>query len=252
MTEHDIISVPTSAGVRALFTTRLGGVSNGPYASCNIGRGTGDRDNAVRENRRGLCDFLDIDPNVVRMGSQVHGTDVHTIDEPSEVGRFLGELSGWPEGDGLVTGVLALPLMVVVADCAPVLLWSEDGRRVGAVHAGWRGLVDGILATAVAAMDTTSPIHAAIGPCAGPCCYEVDDVLASRFAHEFGPQVVAGRTVDLPQAARHALVQSGIADVNIHRDGSCTICTPERFFSYRRDGEATGRQAGLIWREATA
>jgi YfiH family protein len=252
MTDHEIISVPTPAGVRAMFTTRHGGMSNGPYASCNLGRGTGDRDNAVRENRRGLCDHLNIDPNVVRMGTQVHGTDVRTLSEPHEVGRFLGELSGWPEGDGLVTDVLALPLMVLVADCVPVLLWRADGRRVGAVHAGWRGLVDGILANAITAMGTRSPVQAAIGPCAGPCCYEVDDELAARFADEFGQQVVAGRHVDLPQATRHALVQSGVADADIHLDGSCTICTPERFFSYRRDGAATGRQAGLIWRESPA
>jgi YfiH family protein len=252
MTEHEIISVRTTPGVRAVFTTRHGGVSNGPFASCNLGRGTGDRDNAVRENRRGLCDSLGIDPNVVRMGSQVHGTSVHDVDEPSEVGRFLGELSGWPDGDGLVTGVMGLPLMVVVADCVPVLVWSADGRRVGAVHAGWRGLVDGILATAVSALNAASPVHAAIGPSAGPCCYEVDGELARRFADEFGPQVVEGRNVDLPQAARHALVQAGVADADIHRDGSCTVCAPERFFSYRRDGETTGRQAGLIWREAAA
>ena len=177
MTDHEIISVPTPAGVRAMFTTRHGGMSNGPYASCNLGRGTGDRDNAVRENRRGLCDHL---------------------------------------------------------------------------NAGWRGLVEGILANAITAMGTGSPVQAAIGPCAGPCCYEVDDELAARFADEFGPQVVAGRHVDLPQATRHALVQSGVADADIHLDGSCTICTPERFFSYRRDGAATGRQAGLIWRESPA
>lgn len=252
MTQHAIIGVPTVAGVRALFTTRHGGVSNGPFESCNLGRGTGDRDNAVRENRRGLCDFLNVDPNVVRMGSQVHGTSVHDVDEPGEVGRFLGELSGWPDGDGLVTSVMGLPLLVLVADCVPVLLWSADGRRVGAVHAGWRGLVGGIIANALSAMASAVPVHAAIGPCAGPCCYEVDADLALRFADEFGPQVVAGRNVDLPQAARHALVQAGVADADIHRDGSCTVCTPERFFSYRRDGEATGRQAGIIWREPTA
>ncbi len=250
MSDSDQIVVPTPAGVRALFTTRSGGVSVGPFESCNLGRGTGDRDNAVRENRRGLCASLGIDPNVVCMGTQVHGTAVQDVGEPTDPGRFLGELSGWTECDALVTRVLELPVMVLVADCVPVLLWSADAHRVGAVHAGWRGLVDGIIAAAVATFDADVAVHAAIGPCAGPCCYRVDRDLAARFAGEFGPQVVSDDHVHLAESARHALIQAGVADAHIHRDGSCTVCSADRFFSYRRDGAATGRQAGIIWREA--
>lgn len=247
MTVPQIIAVPTPAGVRAVFTTRQGGGSTGPYAQANIGAGTGDEPESVRANREALCDLLGVDARRVSMGHQVHGTDVHVIAAPTQPGRFGGELLGWPEGDGLATAAAAVPLVVLGADCMPILLWRADGSAVAAVHAGWRGLVAGIVANAVRALGGAT-VGAAIGPCAGPCCYEVDDALRARFQQSYGAAVTRGRAVDLALGARLELLRAGVAEDAIHTDGSCTVCQPERFFSYRRDGAATGRQAGVIWR----
>ncbi len=248
MTEPELIAVPTPAGVRAVFTTRRGGASSGAHAEANLGAGTGDDPAAVRVNREVLCAAIGVDPQRVSMGHQVHGTDVRTIDGPADPGRFTGDLLGWEEGDGLATAAIATPLMVLGADCMPIVLWRADGAAVAAVHAGWRGLMAGIVANAVGALGRGSEIGAAIGPCAGPCCYEVDDELRARFHADYGAAVVRARAVDLALAARTELERAGVPGADVHCDGSCTVCQPARFFSYRRDGAVTGRQAAVIWR----
>ncbi len=239
-----VIDVAAGHGVTACFTTRAGGVSAGPWAGLNLGAATGDDLAKVRENRSRLCATVDVDPERVTIGHQVHGTDVRNIDAPSRPGRFTGALSGWPHGDGLVTDRSGIALVVLGADCLPVLLWRRDEARVAAVHAGWRGLVDGVLANVVAALGNPAQISAAIGPGVGPCCYPVDVGLRARFADRFGSATVQGGTVDLVTAAQIALAEAGVPQVT--NVGACTSCNPDRFYSYRRDGARTGRHAGLI------
>lgn len=244
---RSLITVPAPAGVRAAFSSRLGGVSQGRWAGLNLGASAGDSAADVRENRTRLAAGLGLDAERVTMGNQVHGTDVRVIDAPTRPGRFTGGLRGWPDGDGLATDVEGIALVVLGADCLPVLLWRRDGQRIAAAHAGWRGLIDGVLANAVAALGVDAEAGAAIGPGAGACCYEVDAALRSRFASRYGADTVSGDCVDLVAAATVALQEAGVQSVvNL---SECTVCHPDRFYSYRRDGQ-TGRQAGVIVRSA--
>ncbi|MGI9539643.1 MAG: peptidoglycan editing factor PgeF [Miltoncostaeaceae bacterium] len=242
------IEIPTDTSVRAVFTTRRGGVSEGPFAGLNLGVATGDRPERVRANRRALCDELGIDADRVSMLRQVHGTGVRHLLAPSRPGRFTGGLRGWPEADALATDRRGLGLVVLAADCLPVILWRRDGSAVAAAHAGWRGLVGGVLEEAVGAVGgEPGALGAAIGPGIGPGSYVVGADVRQRFAGRFGDGVVVGDAVDLAAAARIALVSVGLSAAAIRTVEACTHEDEERFFSYRRDGGTTGRQAGVAW-----
>jgi YfiH family protein len=217
--EHLAIELP---GATALFTTRRGGVSDGPYASLNVGVLTDDDPERVAANR----ERVRAQAGAARLaqGRQVHGTQV-------SVDGGTGE-----EADGQVTTRAGVATIVLVADCLPVALAGPDAA--GVVHAGWRGLAAGVLEAGVAAIGR-GPVAAAIGPGIGPCCYEVGDEVRSVFG-------TAERTLDLKAVARARLEAAGVAEV--HDCGLCTACDERRFFSHRRDRGVTGRQAGLAWR----
>jgi YfiH family protein len=235
-----MISVATDAPVRAVFTTRDGGLDLGTTGRVNDHQ-------AVRESRRRLCETLGIDAERVTMGHQVHGASVRRVDAPTRPGRFAGGLSGWPEGDALVTSTPGLALVILGADCLPVLAWRRNGSAVVAAHAGWRGLVKGVVERAARALGDPAGAAAAIGPGIGPCCYATGADVRDRFRERFGPEVVAGAAVNLAHAARLALLRTGVPGDAIVAVQACTSCEPERFYSYRRDGPLTGRQAGVIW-----
>jgi YfiH family protein len=222
--DHVGIALP---GGRALFTTRNGGTSRGPYASLNLGRWTDDDPHAIEANRQRLATILARPLDDVVQTRQVHGTRVERIEHrPNEM----------READGQVTRNAALALLVLTADCLPIALASE--RAVAMLHGGWRGLAGGIVEAGVTAIGA-GPIAAAIGPGAGPCCYEVGAEVAGVFGRP------AGR-LDLKAIARERLTAAGVAKV--HDTGLCTICNPQLFFSHRRDDGITGRQAGVVWR----
>ncbi|HMO00685.1 MAG TPA: polyphenol oxidase family protein [Miltoncostaeaceae bacterium] len=242
----EVIVVATGAPAGAGFTTRAGGVSGGPFASLNLGPDRDDPDGNVRENRRRACDALGVDAASVSANRQVHGADVRAVDGAPD-GGFVAHLRDWPEADGLVTGAADAPLAVLGADCLPVLMWRRDRPRVGAAHAGWRGLVAGVLEATVAGLGDPAATGVAIGPGIGPCCYPVSPEVRDRFAARFGDAVLAGEAVDLALAARRALVAAGVPDAAIATVPACTSCEEARFFSYRRDGRGTGRQAGIVW-----
>lgn len=246
MSALELIAVDTGAPARAAFTTRAGGVSAGPLASLNMGADRGDRDGAVRENRRRLAAELGLDAARVSMARQVHGALVRPVGGDDDRDLFTGGLRGWPEGDALTTRQPGRALVVLGADCLPVLLWRRDIAAAGAAHAGWRGLVDGVLEAAVAALGDPARTGAAVGPGIGPCCYPVSGEVRARFAARFGDGVVAPPAVDLAAAARRALVAAGVPASAIQAVDACTGCDARRFFSHRRDGDATGRQAGVV------
>ncbi len=247
MRATDVIAVAgLPPGVRGAFTTRVGGVSHGLCASLNLGATSGDDAEAVRANRQAVAEACGFDPGRAVTLVQVHGADVIEVGPDGGAGRFTGGLSGMADADGSLTSAPGVALLAQGADCVPVLLWNAEGTRVAAVHAGWRGLVAGVLGNAVAAMGEGGA-GAAIGPCIGPCCYPVDDTLRSTMARQFGDDVVMGDAVDLRRAARRALAAAGVEDSAIGDVEGCTSCDHERFFSYRRDGAGTGRQAGVIW-----
>ena len=247
----EVIVVATGAPAGAGFTTRVGGVSAGPFDSLNLGPDKDDPDDNVRENRRRACAALGVDPSAVSANRQVHGAAVRRVGGAPD-GGVVGHLRDWPQADGLVTDSAAAPLAVFGADCLPVLMWRRDRPAVGAAHAGWRGLVAGVLEAAAAGLGDPAATGVAIGPGIGPCCYPVSAEVRDRFAGRFGEGVVAGEAVDLALAARRALVAAGVPDAAIQTVAACTSCEEARFFSYRRDGRGTGRQAGIVWADRAA
>jgi YfiH family protein len=225
---------------RAAFSTRLGGVSEGPFTSLNLGRLTGDLPGAVRENRHRLAAAIAIDPQLVLIGRQVHGAEVARHDRPTEPPAFANFAPGLPEVDGHATSRPELTPLVFVADCLPVALAGPGG--VAMIHCGWRGLAAGIVEQGVAQVEARA---AAVGPGIGPCCYEVGDEVVAAF-EPLGSDVSEGRMLNLRVAAQRLLERAGVERVEISEE--CTSCQPELFFSHRRDGERTGRQAGLVCR----
>lgn len=233
--DHLVVDLP---GATVLFTTRRGGVSTGPYESLNLGRFTEDRPEAVMRNRALIQDELGIR---FAYGRQVHGRTVLThTEQPPRDGHTAAD------ADGQATVVRGIAPMVLTADCVPVAL-AGDGA-VAMLHAGWRGLAANIVEAGVLALrelGADGRFSAAIGPGAGPCCYEVSDDVRGEFA-AYGPAVRDGRNLDLKAVAHRQLAAAGVDQVV--DVGMCTICSERSlFFSHRRDGGVTGRQAGIVW-----
>ena len=231
-------------GARAAFSTRKGGVSEGPYESLNLGILTDDEPARVSRNRGILAGEVGLDPAQVAMGWQVHGTDIQRWEAPPGPGRDgFGEPGAeLSKVDGHVTDRVGLGLLVLVADCLPVALAAPG--RVAMLHCGWRGLAGGIVARAAERFD--EPPAAAVGPGIGRCCYEVGDEVLEAFADVEG--AADGRMLDLRAVADARLRAAGVERVE-HVD-LCTHCRPDLFFSHRRDGGITGRQSGIVWRPA--
>lgn len=237
---HEHLTVEL-AGAQVVFTTRRGGFSSGPFESFNLGRLTDDRPEAVVGNRRRLQERTGRRLAMVR---QVHGAMVHLADEawPDVTGQELAPLR---EGDGVVSTSGELAPTVLVADCLPVALAGDGVAAM--LHAGWRGLADGVLDEGVRMLRDLTPegdITAAIGPGIGACCYEVGEEVHRAFG-AYGDEVRRGQNQNLRAIARIQLEDAGVEvrhDVDL-----CTSCSPELFFSHRRDRGVTGRQAGVIW-----
>lgn len=233
---------PAPAHVRALTTTRAGGVSAGAYASFNLGDHVGDDPAAVAQNRAQLREQLGIpEPSWLK---QVHGTDVVEVSF-GEAGHVAD--GGFTEMAGTVCAVLT-------ADCLPVFLCDRSGSRVAVVHAGWRGLVNGVIEAGVLALRTPGEeLLAWLGPAIGPESYEVGDDVRAEFMTASAEAESAFRQsgpdkwlADMYALARQRLNAIGVESV--YGGGRCTFREPDLFFSYRRDG-ITGRMASLIWIE---
>jgi polyphenol oxidase len=225
-------------GARAAFSTRLGGVSSAPYEALNIALLTGDEPTSVRKNRRRLADSIERGPEGVVMGRQVHGTKLRRHEAPQNPRVFADVTYSPDEADGQATSNPDLTPLVMVADCLPVAMVGPSG--VVMAHCGWRGLAGGIVDEAAGAVEAEA---AAVGPGIGPCCYEVGDEVLAAFEDLDG--VARGRMLDLTAVATALLERAGVAAVE--SSGLCTSCNAELFYSHRRDGARTGRQAGLVW-----
>jgi polyphenol oxidase len=232
-------------GINHAFTTRNGGVSVGPYASMNLSATIGDSVDAVTENRDRLADVLGVGKSTIRLQTQIHGGTVE---------RLTHNTGSEPlSADAFLTSELGVPAIVGIADCVPVLLATRDGRAVGAVHAGWRGAVAGVVSNAIDSMANwydanPAELCAAIGPAIGSCCFEVGEEVAGSIPEEF---VVRNQTkphVDLPGFVQHQLVSSGIAPDRIDVTEICTKCRPDLCFSHRGGEGNTGRMVGAIVR----
>ena len=203
-------------GYVVAFTTRVGGVSEGIYESLNLTARTGDGPERVEENRRRVCAQVDLPYDDLSFNRQVHATTINRAGVRGE------------PGDGLWSDEPGRPMLALSADCLPIAIARTDGaRRLALVHAGWRGLSNGIVAAGV------------VGPAIVPCCYEVGEDVSSRFDSD----LTVDRHFDLWSAAERALRSAGVGSVE--RVDLCTCCNPELFFSHRRNGRQRGVQ-GLI------
>jgi YfiH family protein len=222
------------------FTTRRGGVSEGPFESLNLGILTDDVPERVVENRRLACGAVGADAETATMAWQVHGSAV-TEAKP----RGILERTVFERCDGLWSERPGQAMALLTADCHPVALARPDGAPgLCVLHVGWRGLLGGIVEAGVATLEG-GPLAAAIGPGIGACCYEVGEEVAASFRERFGPDVVDRGRLDLGEATERALREAGVAA--IERTGHCTACEPELFFSHRRDQGRTGRQGVLAY-----
>jgi YfiH family protein len=232
------------------FIGRRGGKSVGPYAELNVSYRVGDDPTVVSQN---VCDMkLAVgihDGRIVTM-KQVHGDNIVEVKD-----KKLKEAG---EADGIITAATDIFLGVLTADCVPILFVASKKKLVAAVHAGWRGTLAGIAEKAARLFTDqlhvrSDEIEVALGPSIGACCYEVKDDVAVPLLERWDGiaqdsiQRKDGKThLDLRLLNRAVLSRAGIPDTNIFQIGPCTSCSPEDFFSYRRERSETGRQISFI------
>lgn len=231
---------------------RDGGVSAAPFDALNLGLHVSDDPDAVRENRRRLAEAAGFSLDAMVCAEQVHRGAVAVV-RAEDAGRGAIEFAGAVPGvDALVTDAPGVLLTLFYADCVPVVFADPERRAVAVAHAGWRGLVEGVLGNTVAAMrdafgSEPSSLLAAVGPCIGPCCFEVGPEVAARFpAEAVAPREESDKPhVDLPAAAARLLREAGLRAENVAVAGECTSCLPALYFSHRRDKGRTGRMAAF-------
>ena len=230
------------------FSTRAGGVSPAPFDTLNLGGKWGDDAANVAENRRRFLAAVGA-PDRLFVARQVHGARVveaRAGDEPRDIANV--------EADAIITRVAGVAVGVFVADCIPALIVDPQTGWVAAVHAGWRGTLAGVLPATVAALvergARASDLRVALGPAIGPCCFEVGADVAARFDDDFVRPSPSGnldkRHVDLKAANRRLLERAGVDPAAIDAGDDCSHHERERFFSFRRDGSATGQMMGII------
>jgi YfiH family protein len=258
----------TAEGVVHGFSVRTGGVSRGPYASLNLGRGVGDEPAAVDENLRRLAEAAGLDgPRAFASAHQVHGDRVVGAAGGAPLTEIFppsaGPEAAPPEQDASLRADAVVALepgvaaAVRVADCVPVLLYAKDRGLAAAVHSGWRGARVSVAGRGVRALQHVSGADpsrmlAAVGPCIGRCCYEVGKDLASLFRSLFGPmaaddpETTARPHLDLRFCVESALRAAGVREELIEHAGGCTSCDISACFSHRRDRGTTGRHLAFV------
>lgn len=265
MTEHQINGVTflaadgflTAGGVAHGFSTRIGGVSEGIYASLNLGSTRGDEPDCVRENYRRFCNAIGASVEHVVMTNQIHSTIIRTA-TPADVKADLYDPEGY-DCDGLITNIPGLALTIFSADCIPVLLYDPVKKVIAAVHAGWRGTAGDIAGKAARQMQdeygcASETILAAIGPGISQCCFEthsdVPDAMAEALGDLVKPYIISLENgkfkVDLKGINKALLVQAGVSPDRIEVSGDCTACLPEKYWSHRVTQGKRGSQAAIL------
>lgn len=240
------------AGFRHGFSLRAGGVSAPPFDSLNLARNVGDAPEAVAENHARFASAVGYSPTALYEVSQVHGRAVHRVDPACAPAAFRAR-----EGDALLTTQRDFAVGVRVADCVPILIAHPRSGAVAAVHAGWRGVVARILEASIEALceDTgalTAELLIAIGPHIGPLAFEVSQDVASEIAESAArdPSVIVPREprphVNLARAVENQLLALGVQASHLEHVTGCTFSDASRFFSFRRDGKASGRHLAVI------
>lgn len=240
-------------GVVAAFLERTGGVSAAPFASLNGSFRSGDDPGAVATNRARAADAFSVDRFTVP--GLVHGTTIEGVHAGTAGDGFDAPPESLAGADGAFTDEPGIALGAYSGDCLVAVMASEAEGRIAIVHAGWRGLADGVLPAAVAAFADPSRVRVAVGPTIGPCHYEVgEDVVEVVAAATPGGAVVVRRSgarahLDLVGSARRILAGAGVKA--IHESGACTACERDRFFSHRAE-RRTGRHLALVVRRDDA
>lgn len=225
-------------GVQNVFTTRIGGVSEGDFSSLNFGSDRGDNPDCVRENYRRICSLFGIDEDGAAVTKQVHGNVVRIVTK-DDMHKCMSSVPY--EADGIVTCEKGMPLFCFTADCVPVLMADKEKKSIAAVHCGWKSSVKDILKNAVEAMESLGSrrenICVAMGPAIGKCCFEVDkDVVDAIHAYigDFDIEYRDGKYYpDLRLANKIRLLQLGLKEENIDLSDECTFCLHDRYWSHR-------------------
>lgn len=265
MTEHHVHGVTflaadsfqAAGGVAHGFSTRLGGVSTGIFASLNLGSTRGDEPDRVRENYRRFCAAIGADISRVVMTKQVHGTVIRTA-TPADCKADLYDPEGY-ECDGLITNVHGLALTVFSADCIPVLLYDPVQKVIAAVHAGWRGTAGDIAGKAARQMQADygcrpGDILAAIGPGISQCCFEthadVPEAMIAALGELAKPHIISLENgkfkVGLKEINAALLQRAGVVPDHIEISRDCTACLPEKYWSHRVTQGQRGSQAAML------
>ncbi|MDA0149778.1 peptidoglycan editing factor PgeF [Vibrio sp. LaRot3] len=229
--------------VKAIASTRQGGFSTNEYLGLNLGTHVGDDADLVARNRAQLVELAKM-PSAPVWLNQTHSTKVADVIAPTS--EIL-------DADGAYTSSTGVVCSAMTADCLPVLLTDSKGTQVAAVHAGWRGLANGIIENAVEKF--SGEVMAWLGPAIGPNAFEVGEDVLNAFSDfdaqaikAFKPTGQPGKWwANMDELATQRLNKLGVTQV--FTSGLCTYSDPERFYSYRRDG-VTGRQATFIWLES--
>lgn len=256
---HNITAI---GRVRHAIATRLGGSSEAPYRGLNLGLRSGDDPARVVAHRSAFCAALDLAPEQVAAGRQVHGDGIAAVTrgDLAEGGRGLLEADrAIPDVDALITREPGVGLFLLVADCTPVVVCDPVLPAVALIHAGWRGTAKRVVEKAVGRLVADfgcrpTDLVAGIGPAIGPCCYEVDDPVIEgiRAAHPedatdlFAMKANGRAQLDLAEANLRQLLAAGVRPDAIEMSGNCTACTTTLFYSERREGRPSGRFGALI------
>lgn len=230
-------------GVSVLFTLKNPSFmqEEAAIAGLNLGMTGEEEESVIRANRKNLFGALELDPEWVAFGNQVHSSRV----------RFVTQGGTYPETDGLVTTVPGLALAIQVADCAAVLLWDPEAKVIAGVHAGWRGAAGDIVPEALGEMRrqgaVPEQVKAFVSPCISQAHFEVGEEVAARFPEAFVDYESYRKPhVDLKGFIRRQLIEEGLKNDHIECHPGCTIEEKERFYSYRREREKSGRMLGVI------
>ncbi len=225
------------------FSTRKGGYSTGPFTSQNMGNVQHDKSEVVKRNRLNYYKNLNIDPTKVILPGQIHSANITVVNSGGQAGN----------SDALISNKFNLFLGIQTADCFPIFLYEPGNRVIGAIHAGWQGAIAGIIPKTIALMETRlganpSDIFAAIGPGLQKDCFEVREDVYHQFSEMYWHSHPdrTKRYLDLQAFIRDCLIKTGLQRQNIESDNSCTRCRVDLYYSYRRDGEKSGRMMGLL------
>lgn len=260
--EHNGLIWLTSAylcgdGLRHGFSTRTGGVSPAPWDSLNLGPGRGDGDDCLQENYRRLCAAVEMDVSRVVLSRQVHEDNIRLV-TAADAGKGLWQERDYSSVDAMICNQKNIPLVVFGADCGIILLYDPVRQAIGAVHAGWRGVAQGLVHKTVLRMEDafgTDPadLCCAIGPSIGQCCFETDDDVPAALQQALGDAVLPYMErrgtkwhIDLKGINALWLQRAGVAAERIDICSDCTGCLPQLYWSHRKLGEQRGNQCAII------